>query len=587
MAMEVVCGNCQGRLLVEHMGVVVACPHCGAHLQIGEAPPPAAQVPQPVETPPAPQFAPPPPEPVAVPPASVSPFADFNPTAVTPPPVPAPAPPAVPQPIAPPPVATPETSPFPASFESPVVATSQPEPEPIFPEIILTPPAPVTPAPPPAPPATPTVAVTPEPVSPAPAWEPPQQMGLPPTSQASDSWMPQINLEMPRDIVTTPAAATVSTPTEPPPPPQAVPETATTLSPAMPVVDTSPSTVNLSPPPSAGPANQTAIWNPVRVEESRAEIPTTSFPGAEPAFANFGNFQPAPVAQASIPSASPAVLAAPAPSPATFVSPPTNAAPAGNTAPQIVVSNERREATVPRAYFVLVASYASAVTLAFLYIWWRGSVATLDLPDIRPKIDKNGQYGLSLIPESPLPPAFRLKLGESKRYGNLMVTPLKVTKGPLEFVHFGDEKQTKPATQAPVLKLWVKFENVSSDQTFPVLDEQLLFQRVRDKDNPTQDRSNNYVCLQSERKRMGKRIPVYTFPIKGDWLLKGQQLDTPVKPHEAWETYIPSNDEDLSELKGPLTWRVHFRKGYNPESYRGVTTLVEVEFDSKDIEADA
>ena len=38
MAFEMICGQCRGNLLVEHFGVVVACPHCGAHLHIPEAP---------------------------------------------------------------------------------------------------------------------------------------------------------------------------------------------------------------------------------------------------------------------------------------------------------------------------------------------------------------------------------------------------------------------------------------------------------------------------------------------------------------------------------------------------------------------
>ncbi len=592
MAMEVVCGNCQGRLLVEHTGVVVACPHCGAHLQIGDPAPPVMQAPPPGISPPVPQFVPPVVE-------AAPTFIQAAPPAVQfPPPEPVLAPaPIAPPPMAPPPATSaPEISPFPISFEPPAASQPAPQqnPEPLFPEIILTPPppAPTPAAPPPAVPAA-AAALSPPAMAPTP-WEPPPQIALPPDDTATDSWMPQINMELPPAVVETPPAP-VPTPA---PPPLAQPETATAMAPAMPVIDASPSTVNLSGAVPGGPAaNQTDIWNPTRVENSPAIEPAITFPGPEPTFADFGNFNAAPAAAATLAptialTATPSVAVAPPPAPAVVPSvaaAPVAAEPAppvSNASPTIVTSNARREATVPRVYFVIVASYASAVTLAFLYIWWRGSVSTLDLPDVRPAF-KNGQYGLSLIEETPLPAAFRLKLGESKRFGNLLVTPMKVTRSPLEFVHFGDEKQTKPASQAPVLKLWVKFENVSSDQTFPALDERLLFQRAPDKQNPTQDRTNNYVCQQSERKRKGKRIPVYTFPIGGEWLLKGQNLDTPLKPKDEWETYIPTNDEDLSDLKGPLCWRVHFRKGYNPESKWGVTTLVEVEFDSKDIQVDS
>src|SRR5690606_18092509 len=66
MSMEVVCGHCQGRLLIEQVGVVVACPHCGTHLRIDapeqpESPaaaPAAASPPEPAPAPPAPDPAP-------------------------------------------------------------------------------------------------------------------------------------------------------------------------------------------------------------------------------------------------------------------------------------------------------------------------------------------------------------------------------------------------------------------------------------------------------------------------------------------------------------------------------------------------
>ena len=53
MAMEVACGQCQGRLLVEQTGVVVACPHCGAHLAIPGETAAANPTPTPAPEPPA------------------------------------------------------------------------------------------------------------------------------------------------------------------------------------------------------------------------------------------------------------------------------------------------------------------------------------------------------------------------------------------------------------------------------------------------------------------------------------------------------------------------------------------------------
>lgn len=693
MAMEVVCGNCQGRLLVEQTGVIVACPHCGAHLQIGDPTPAAAPVPPPAYVPPVPQpvapspfvpsAAPPvlaPPPVVAPPPAAPFPISFEPPAAkqpesffpeivltpksapkppapaVSPPaPVPVPAPPTV---MAPPPVPPPApapaapSTPFPISFEPPAEPVSAAASESFFPEIVLNPaaapaaetPQAVTPTPVPAAiaPSTPSSTPATEPVIPAviepPAGEPqfpeinlippavvaaappaaaptidlatpvsppastaeaiapPAWAPAPETATESESWMPAIDLTMPPKSVQPSAVAATSavTPDATPALPVATSselpngEAQATIAAAppaaVPVAATSPSTVNLSAfAPPADPAHRTDIWSPARLENA---------PVAEPAFGNYAELSagdvPTVTLTAPVASTAAVAMANPAiPVNSSAVATPSAPATAATSAgPAIVTNDIERERGVPRLLFVIVASYASAITLAFLYVWLRGNVSTLDLPDVVPAF-KNGKYGMVLIDEGPLPTPFRLKLGESKRYGNLLVTPIKVTKGPLQFVHFDGDGQTRPATESPVLKLWVKFENVSSDQTFPPLDEKLLFQRAPDREVPTQDRTNNYVCLQSERKRTGKRIPVYTFPINGEWILKDQGLNSLVAPNSSWETYIPSNDEDLSDLKGPLCWRVHFRKGYNPKSRRGVTTLVEVEFDSKDIQADS
>ena len=46
---------------------------------------------------------------------------------------------------------------------------------------------------------------------------------------------------------------------------------------------------------------------------------------------------------------------------------------------------------------------------------------------------------------------------------------------------------------------------------------------------------------------------------------------------------MPTEESDFSELTGPLIWRLRFRKGKSPNG-NGVTTLVDVEFDSKEIQ---
>ena len=71
-------------------------------------------------------------------------------------------------------------------------------------------------------------------------------------------------------------------------------------------------------------------------------------------------------------------------------------------------------------------------------------------------------------------------------------------------------------------------------------------------------------------------------PVYSEFVMADQKLDEQVAPGKSWLTFIPSEEEAV-QLNGDLVWRFHFRKGYHPRSFNGVTTLVDVEFSSQDI----
>jgi len=242
--------------------------------------------------------------------------------------------------------------------------------------------------------------------------------------------------------------------------------------------------------------------------------------------------------------------------------------------------------------FMLVVSYASAVTIAFIWLLLNRSTADLSLPDIDPPKNKDGKIAYRLVPEeAELPAGNILRLGQTARYGNVEVTPLKVTRGPLEFVHYKDAKRTLPSS-APVLKLWLKFSNVSKDQAFAPIDKKLMYTQLPDRKNPGSLRSNNFLCRVEEKTRTGERVLVYPLSITSEFDVKGQQLEVDlapreIQPGEEMTTFIPSDSENLSQLEGDLVWRVHIRKGHNPKSGRGVTTIVEVMFSSDDVQEES
>lgn len=271
--------------------------------------------------------------------------------------------------------------------------------------------------------------------------------------------------------------------------------------------------------------------------------------------------------------------------------PSVSTAAAATTQPAAAAADAVSVETVPRQHFILVAGYASAVTLALLYLLLVGLTSKPhfleSLPDLVPEIRKDGAVGMPrVLPHFDLPPGHELKLGESQRFGNVVVTPVKVTRGPLRFVHAYGNKNAALPQSGPVLKLWLKLENVSKTQEFPPLDRTLVYRRIYDPKLQA-DFALPFLCPEAERKaENGEHFLVYDMPEFSEFLLEGQQIDRWLTPGESYETYIPSQD-NLTQLSGPWVWRVLLRKGLNPQSGRGVTTLFDVKFSADQITAES
>lgn len=230
------------------------------------------------------------------------------------------------------------------------------------------------------------------------------------------------------------------------------------------------------------------------------------------------------------------------------------------------------ERGVSRFLFMLLVGYAAAVTviLIWLLFWHRGNQLE-NLPDV----DPNPQG--YIVPENaPMPVGHTLEFGETGRFGSLEITPLKVTRGPAEEVVPGVGETVETG---PVLKLWLRIRNVSDDQTFRPFGRELLLMQGKSKQRE-QPGANIFVCRVEEKRADGHRV--FVFQQKDSYFveLRGQQIDRTLGPHEEYTTFLATTEQGIDELSGPLVWRVHFRKGYNPKTKHGVTTLIEVPFDS-------
>ena len=241
---------------------------------------------------------------------------------------------------------------------------------------------------------------------------------------------------------------------------------------------------------------------------------------------------------------------------------------------------------VSRHTFSLVRNYAIAMTIAVIFLVYKllnpNMSALESLPDVKPQ-KKDDKIVYKLVPEATeMPPGHLLSLGQSQRFGNLKVTPVRITKEPVEFVHHLGETGVSREPGAEVVKLWFEFENLSTDQHIAPLDG-LVFKRD---DNDFENvRSNNFACRLSQKKKGGELAFVYDLNEFDIWNLRGQHVEQEIAPGEKVETYIPTTEEGVAQLMNsdePLIWRVHFRKGYSPKNY-GVTTVIEVAFGSSDI----
>ncbi|WP_169972761.1 hypothetical protein [Tautonia rosea] len=227
----------------------------------------------------------------------------------------------------------------------------------------------------------------------------------------------------------------------------------------------------------------------------------------------------------------------------------------------------------------LLASYASAMTLAFGWLWWttRRNVPTeRPVPNWAAGLDAENKSGrddgrradASTVVEPPEPIAEDriVSLGERVRVDNLDILPLRVSVGPVELKRTRVDGRTERRDGGSgAFRLYLRLRNTSDNVIFAPLDE--AFVREPDRRLPEtfiQDAS-------------GTRTYAYRLPVSSEWEIAGQTFHA-LRPGEEIETLVLSDTESGNQLDGPLIWRLRLRTA--PET----TTVVGVTFDESDIE---
>lgn len=237
--------------------------------------------------------------------------------------------------------------------------------------------------------------------------------------------------------------------------------------------------------------------------------------------------------------------------------------------------------------------YAIAVTLLLLFclltgrLSFRANHALESLPDLRPL----GPNEFLKVPDgTELPTGHLLKPGESKRFGDVVITPLRITREPLRFEGFLNRTAEDTLTTSPVLQLWVRFENLSDEYSFPPFDSGLMSHRSPPAGTDPSTIANSFLQVNEASGTEPIRILNFLQSLDSNFLIIGQNSGKVLAPGESMEACFASST-DIQNVKlddsTKLTWRIQFRKGVHVDSGHGVTTLVDVAFTGSDITSPA
>jgi hypothetical protein len=237
--------------------------------------------------------------------------------------------------------------------------------------------------------------------------------------------------------------------------------------------------------------------------------------------------------------------------------------------------------------------YAIAVTLLLLFclvtgrLTFRANHTLESLPDLRPL----GPNEFLRVPDgTELPTGHLLKPGESKRFGDVVITPVRITREPLQFEGFLNKTVEESLTTSPVLQLWVRFENVSDEYSFPPFDSGLMSHRSPPAGTDQSTIANSFLHVNEAADAEPIRILNFLQSLDSNFLIIGQNSGKVLAPGESMEACFASST-DIQNVKldesTTLTWRIQFRKGVHVGSGHGVTTLVDVAFTGSDITSPA
>jgi hypothetical protein len=207
---------------------------------------------------------------------------------------------------------------------------------------------------------------------------------------------------------------------------------------------------------------------------------------------------------------------------------------------------------------VLVASYASAVTLGLIWVLWShrmvregtgvepdafGSRATVAEPAPGHRAGQSRKFR----PPAPLPADRIVNLGQTLRLESLEVTPLEIAAGTVILKHEIRQREARRGGD-DALTLKLRLKNVSGADVFVPLDEEFLRARAEG------------VCDSFIETGPTQRMDMFPLAIVSEWSIAGQEFRE-LNPGEWYETSVVSAPNALGHIDPAttITWRVRLR----------------------------
>jgi hypothetical protein len=229
----------------------------------------------------------------------------------------------------------------------------------------------------------------------------------------------------------------------------------------------------------------------------------------------------------------------------------------------------------PSWAWVLLASYASALTLAFAWMFYTGRVRLRPEPvritastDSRPDLGQRDEQSQLVLPLPPIPRDKITTLGQPLRLGDLELVPLGVRADQVTLRRL--PLDSRPETRnggENALFLKILLRNLSRTALFAPLDQEF----VRERDHGFPDS-----CIVTGG---DDRITIYPLARESEWTIAGQKF-AELRPGGALETVVVSQPDALGRTTKDMTWRLKLRTGV------AATEVVGVRFSDQDISKD-